>query len=126
MAKMPKSADSARWRVEVLQQLGQFLSLPEKPEHEWRVCRPTIAAYRAAVVLITDLDEVDNLPPPRLAPDQEGGIQFEWEKGIHNLEIGITPAGAYEYLETKSGKPENEGDIDLDRARELVVGVARF
>lgn len=124
MSKTVRLAELAQWQSEVLQQLAQFLTLPEKPGAEWRVRRPTTSAYRAAVDLITDIAPND-LPRPRVAPDREGGIQFEWEKGPYSLEIGVTPTGAYEFLETKDGEPEEEGYVGVVRARELVAGLAR-
>jgi hypothetical protein len=112
------------WQAHVLRQLADFLVLPERSDFEWRVRKPTSSAYRAAVDLITDIQPA-GIPQPRVAPDREGGIQFEWDKGKYSLEIGVTPSGAYEFLETKGPDAEEEGFIGIVGARELVMGLSR-
>jgi hypothetical protein len=118
-----KSAQFAPWQEQVLRQLVEFLNLPKEPVEEWRARCPTILAYRAAVVLIADVGLVDLLAP-LVAPDREGGIQFEWTKGKNSLEISVTRAGAYEYLLIK-GSVSEENVADLSGVREKVVAFAR-
>ena len=118
-----KPAEFVEWQSGALKRLAEFLSLPETPGEQWRVRRPTPSAYRAAVDLITTAD-VPNVPPPRVAPDREGGIQLEWEKGIYELEISVSPAGSFEFLKA-TGAESEEGLAGFDRARELISWLAR-
>jgi hypothetical protein len=111
---------TTEWQSKILLQIAGFLSLPEKPQGEWRVKRPTASAYRAAVDLITEIKAPD-LPLPKVSPDREGGIQFEWKQG--GLEIGILPTGAYEYLRVNDAESE-EGHAGLSKAREMVASLA--
>jgi len=57
-----------------------------------------------------------------MAPDREGGIQFEWD----TLEIGILPTGAFECLRVKPNGDTEEGTIALSKARQLVASLARL
>jgi len=111
---------TTEWQSKILRELAEFLSLPEKPPEEWSVRRPTASAYRAAVDLITEIKAAD-LPLPMVAPDRDGGIQFEWKQ--RGLEIGILPTGSYEYLRLKGTETE-EGPAGLYTARELVASLA--
>ncbi len=56
-----------------------------------------------------------------VAPDRDGGIQFEWKQ--RGLEIGILPTGSYEYLRLRRTETE-EGPAGLYTARELVASLA--
>jgi hypothetical protein len=96
---------TTEWQAKILLEIAGFLNLPEKVQEDWRVRRPTASAYRAAVDLITEIKAADlPLPLPKVSPDREGGIQFEWtQKG---LEIGILPTGSYEYLRVKDAESE--------------------
>jgi len=112
---------TTEWQSKILVEIAGFLTLPEKPQEDWRVKRPTASAYRAAVDLITEIKASD-LPLPKVSPDREGGIQFEWKhKG---LEIGIRPTGSYEYLRVKDAESEEEGPVGLSKARQMVVALA--
>ena len=124
MSKLAGMAPT-QWQAAVLQQLARLLELPEQPQADWEVQRPTKFAYRVAVDLVSELD-VSGLPAPKLAPDRKGGIQFEWEKSSCNLEIEITPAGALEFLLTRPGNADEEGFVGLVRARELVESLANL
>ena len=111
---------TTEWQAKILLEIAGFLNLPEKVQEDWRVRRPTASAYRAAVDLITKIKAVD-LPLPKVSPDREGGIQFEWtQKG---LEIGILPTGSYEYLRVQDTESE-EGYLGLSKAREMVAALA--
>jgi hypothetical protein len=123
LSTAPKPTEFAEWQSWALKQLAEFLNLPERPEAEWRVRRPTTSAYRAAVDLITAADAMD-VPSPRVAPDKEGGIQLEWEKGIYELEISVSPTGSFEFLKAAVTEFE-EGIIGFDRARELINWLAQ-
>lgn len=110
------------WQSKLLLDLAFFLrAYPEEPASDWRVRRPTMTAYRAAVDLITAIDATD-LPCPRIAPDREGGIQFEWD----TLEIGIQPTGAFECLRVRANGETEEGTIAPAKARQLVTSLARL
>jgi hypothetical protein len=119
---MPAAKAKTEWQSKILLDLAFFLrGYPEEPTAEWRVKRPTMNAYRAAVDLITEIEAAD-LPPPRMAPDREGGIQFEWD----TLELGILPTGAFECLRLKTnGDTAEEGIIAPARARQLVTSLSR-
>ncbi len=111
---------TTEWQAKILLEIAGFLSLPEQPQEDWRVRRPTANAYRAAVDLITEIKAAD-LPLPKVSPDRDGGIQFEWtQKG---LEIGILPTGSYEYLRVKDTESE-EGRVGLSKVREMVASLA--
>lgn len=117
---MPATANP-EWQSKILLDLAFFLrGFPEEPATDWRVKRPTMTAYRAAVDLITAIEAAD-LPQPRVAPDREGGIQFEWD----TLEIGILPTGAFECLWVKPNGETEEGTFQLAKARQLVTSLAR-
>jgi len=111
---------TTEWQSKILLEIAGFLSLPEKPHEGWRVKRPTARAYRAAVDLITEIKAAD-LPLPKVSPDREGGIQFEWKQ--KGLEIGILPTGSYEYLRVSDAESE-EGHVGLSKAREMVAALA--
>lgn len=119
---MSGMADNAttEWQSKILLEIAGFLNLPEEPQEDWRVKRPTASAYRAAVDLITEIKAAD-LPLPRVSSDREGGIQFEWKQ--RGLEIGILPTGTYEYLRVKDTGSE-EGHAGLSKAREIVASLA--
>jgi hypothetical protein len=109
------------WQSKILLDLAFFLrGYPEEPVANWRVKRPTMTAYRAAVDLITAI-EAGDVPQPRMAPDREGGIQFEWD----TLEIGILPTGRFECLRVKSNGDTEEETIALSKARQLITALAR-
>jgi hypothetical protein len=111
---------TTEWQSKILVEIAGFLSLPEEPQEDWRARRPTASAYRAAVDLITQI-KAATLPLPKVSPDREGGIQFEWtQKG---LEIGILPTGSYEYLRVTDAESE-EGHVGLSKAREMVASLA--
>jgi hypothetical protein len=115
-----------KWQNTVLQALAQFLTLPEESSAEWRVMRPKPKAYKAAVSLISEVpaSNILGLPLPRVAPNRQGGIQFEWEKGSYALEIGISPNGTFEVLKvTPSG--EEEGHASFTKAREHLIWLSR-
>ena len=117
---MPGSAKT-EWQSKLLLDLAFFLrGYPEEPAADWRVRRPTMTAYRAAVDLITAIEAAD-LPQPRMAPDREGGIQFEWD----TLEIGILPSGDFECLLVKPNGDTEEEIIAPSKARELVTALGR-
>ncbi len=111
---------TTEWQSKILLEIAGFLSLPEDPQEDWRVKRPTASAYRAAVDLITEIKAAD-LPLPSVSPDREGGIQFEWKQ--KGLEIGILPTGSYEYFRVKDTESE-EGHAGLSKAREMVTALA--
>jgi len=111
---------TTEWQAKILLEIAGFLSLPEKPPEDWRARRPTASAYRAAVDLITEI-KMRDLPLPRVSPDRDGGIQFEWKQ--KGLEIGILPTGSYEYLRVKDTESE-EGHVGLSKAREMVASLA--
>lgn len=118
---MPAVAKT-EWQSKILLDLAFFLrGYPEEPVSDWRVKRPTMTAYRAAVDLITAIEAAD-VPQPRMAPDREGGIQFEWD----TLEIGILPTGTLECLQIKSnGDTEEQQTIAPAEARQLITALAR-
>jgi hypothetical protein len=120
------SLSSAEWQTTVLQTLAKFLTLPEQSDAAWCVKRPTPKAYKAAVDLISEVpvSSLASLPIPRVAPDRQGGIQFEWEKGPYALEIGISPSGSYEVLKA-TPTSEEEGHLTFNKARESIVWLAR-
>lgn len=123
---MASNRDSTQWQNTVLQALAQFLTLPEESDAEWRVKRPKPKAYNAAVSLISEVPAANtmSLPLPRVAPDRQGGIQFEWEKGSYGLEIGISPSGKFEILKvTPSG--EEESHASFTKAREYLIWLSR-
>lgn len=111
---------TTEWQSKILLEIAGFLNLPEKPQEDWRVKRPTASAYRAAVDLITEI-KAAHLPLPKVSPDREGGIQFEWKQ--RGLEIGILPTGSYEYLRVKDAQSD-EGPVGLSTARQMVVSLA--
>jgi hypothetical protein len=115
------------WQNSILQTLAQFLSLPEDPEREWSVKRPTAKAYKAAVDLISEIpaSKTSAIPLPRVAPDRKGGIQLEWVKGKYAIEISISPAGSFELLKV-TPRDEEEGRCSLDRARETILWFSRI
>ena len=118
----PMSAsEKSEWQSKILLELAFFLrGFPETPSADWRVKRPTMSAYRAAVDLVTGIDVLD-LPQPRMAPDREGGIQFEWD----TLEVGISPSGAFESLQVTPDGRSQEGAVAISKARRLIAGLAR-
>lgn len=120
------SLSSAEWQTTVLQTLAGFLTLPEQGDAAWSVKRPTPKAYKAAVDLISEVpvSSLSSLPIPRVAPDRQGGIQFEWEKGPYLLEIGVSPSGSYEGLKA-TPTSEEEGHLTFNKARESIVWFAR-
>jgi hypothetical protein len=60
----------------------------------------------------------------RVAPDRQGGIQFEWEKGSYALEIAISPSGSFEILKA-TPTVEDEGHSSFNRVRESLIWFAR-
>lgn len=120
--EISKKKPAPEWQYAILQGLAEFLALPEAPEKPRLVKRPTLTAYKAAVALISEVP-VKDLPPPRIAPDRQGGIQFEWEKGICAVEIGILPNGTYEVLKV-AGDEEEEGRAGISRVHETLVWLA--
>jgi len=109
------------WQAKVLLDLAFFLKgIPEERTADWRVRRLTMSAYQAAVDLISPIDTT-NVPEPRIAPDREGGIQFEWD----TLEIGVLPTGTYEYLRLKPDGLSDEGIIQPAKARQLIISLGR-
>ncbi len=111
---------TTEWQSKILRELAEFLTLPEKPPEEWSVRRPTASAYKAAADLITEIRAAD-LPLPMVAPDRDGGIQFEWKQ--KGLEVGILPTGYYEYLRVKNAGSE-EGYLDVFKMSKLVASLA--
>jgi len=103
--------------------LAKFLELPEPPTPGRRVKRPTAKAYKTAVDLVSGLS-IDTLPLPRIAPDRQGGIQFEREKGSYALEVGISPNGRCEVLKVTPSR-EEEGRAPLSEVRESLIWFAR-
>ena len=112
------------WRQRVLLDLAFFLNLPEAPEAGWQVRRPTMVAYKAAVNLITEVN-VPELPLPRMAPDREGGVQFEWDFPDGSLEIEVSANGAYEALQADKTGRSTEGPVGISKARDLIASLAR-
>jgi len=109
------------WQSKILLELAFFMNgFPESTDVSWRVIRPTMNAYRAAVELVTGLDAT-YVPWPRIAPDREGGIQFEWD----TLEIGVLPTGSYEYLRVVGESKTQEGQITLSKAWQFIAALAR-
>jgi hypothetical protein len=117
---------NSEWQISILQTLAQFLNLAESPDAEWRVKRPTTKAYKAAVDLISEVppSKVSGLPLPRIAPDRQGGIQLEWEKGKYAIEISISPNGSFELLKT-TPEDEEEGHCSFARARETILWLSQ-
>ena len=121
------ASSTSEWRNAVLKAIAQFLELPDPPEAEWRVRRPTPKAYKVAVDLISDFPQkrLASLPLPRVAPDRQGGIEFEWEKGRYALEIAVMPNGAIELLKATPKNEDEEGRCSLERARDTILWFAR-
>jgi hypothetical protein len=114
------------WQSSILQSLAQFLELAENPDAQWRVKRPTTKAYRAAVDLISEVPpaKFSALPLPRIAPDRQGGIQMEWEKGKYAVEISILPNGSIELLKI-TPSTEEESQCSFDRAKDTILWLSQ-
>lgn len=121
--EMSRNRPTSEWQYAILQGLAKFLDIPQSLDAPRLVQRPTPKAYKAAVALISDVP-IENLPFPRIAPDRQGGIQFEWEKGSCAVEIAVSPNGALEVLKV-DGDSEEEGVTGISRARDTLVWLAQ-
>ncbi len=122
LAKLIPATD---WQSAIFQQLAKLVEIDDHPEEPWRARRPTAAAYKAAVSLISQITD-DSLPLPRIAPDREGGLQLEWEKGSCAVEISISPGGSLELLRSKAGRDTEEGRVGISAARDVLSRLARI
>jgi hypothetical protein len=116
---------TSEWQTTVLQALAEFLTI-EDTDTEWHVKRPTTKAYKTAVDLISQIPpaKTSGLPLPRISPDRQGGIQFEWEKSRYAVEISVSPTGTMELLRV-SPRDEEEGRCSLERAAETLLWLSR-
>jgi hypothetical protein len=60
-----------------------------------------------------------------MAPDRQGGIHFEWEKGAYAVEIGISPTGSCELLKS-TGTHDEEGYAGFARIRDTLAWLAQL
>ena len=102
------------------------MEIDDNPQASWRVRRPTAAAYKAAVSLISQIVADKALPSPRIAPDREGGFQLEWEKGPRAVEININRSGTIELLTSDGRRDRENGHVSIATAGDAVVRLARI
>jgi hypothetical protein len=113
------------WQTAIFQQLAKVMEIDDQPEASWRVRRPTAAAYKAAVSLISKIVADKTLPLPRIAPDREGGLQLEWAKGPRVVEINISRSGTIELLTSDGRRDREDGHVSITTAGDAVVQLAR-
>lgn len=122
---LAKHISATDWQTAIFQQLAKLMEIDDDSAVSWRVRRPTAAAYKAAVSLISQIGAEKALPSPRIAPDREGGFQLEWEKGPRAVEINISRSGTIDLL-TSDGRGDHEdGHVSITTAGDAIVRLAR-
>ena len=107
------------WQVAAVKKLLRFGRL--KPNWDSYGSSPiSFEVIRTAINLLAQAS-FEDLPNPSILPVSGGGVQYEWVKGDHEVQIEIKPDCSIVYLIAKNDEPlKEERLVDLGEVERLL------
>jgi len=86
----------------------------------WRTARLLPSTVETAVKFLLAFEGVDRrLPPPRIAPVDDGSIMMEWEHALRELLVEVGPADRIDVLLVEAGAETRDGAAAVAEASDL-------
>lgn len=108
------------WQTAVAKRLNEFKSLAPNWDSYGGVV-PTKAALLAAEDFVFHAPSFADIPVPRVLPLGSGGVQFEWDRNLRELEVQFQEDGKVSYLKTEAEHVEDSQPLTGNRMTNIAA-----